>query len=113
MTRADLPNETEQLVMLGLVRLGEDAYGVPIRAEIDARSGRAVSLAAVYAALDRLESRGHVRSWLSEPLAERGGRARKHFEVTPAGARVLREARDAMARMWKGLEARPELRGRS
>lgn len=113
MADADLPNETEQLVLLALVRLGEDAYGVPIRTEIEGRAGRAISLAAVYAALDRLEVRGHVRSWLSEPLAERGGRARKHFEITPAGARAVRDARDAMARMWKGLEMHPDLRGRT
>jgi DNA-binding PadR family transcriptional regulator len=113
MADRDVPNETEQLVLLSLVRLGTEAYGVPIRSEIEARSGRAVSLAAVYAALERLESRGDVRSWLSEPLAERGGRARKHFEITPSGARALREARAAMARMWKGLEMHPDLRGRT
>jgi DNA-binding PadR family transcriptional regulator len=109
----DLPNETEQLVLLALVRLGEDAYGVPIRAEIERRSGRAVSLAAVYAALERLELRGQVRSWLSEPVAARGGRARKHFEITPMGANAVREAREAMARMWKGLEMHPDLRRRT
>jgi DNA-binding PadR family transcriptional regulator len=112
MREQDSPNETEQMVLLALVRLGEEAYGVPVRDEIERRSGRAVSLAAVYAALDRLETRGHVRSWLSDPLPERGGRARKHFRITPSGAAALRSAREAMARMWKGLELHTELRGR-
>jgi DNA-binding PadR family transcriptional regulator len=97
-------NDTEQLVLLALLRLGDDAYGVPVRAEIEARSGRSVSLAAVYATLDRLERRGFVEPWLSEPLPERGGRARKHFVITPAGARALRDARAVMERMWKGVQ---------
>lgn len=109
---ADTLTETEQLVLLALLRLGEEAYGVPVRAEIEARSGREVSLAAVYAALDRMERRGLVDSWLSEPLPERGGRARKHFRLTPVGAAALREAREVMERMWSGLEPHPDLRTR-
>lgn len=109
---SDTLTETEQLVLLALVRLGDQAYGVPVRTEIEATGGREVSLAAVYAALDRLEARGYVESWLSEPVPERGGRARKHFRVTPAGARALHEARELMARMWKGLEMHPDLRVR-
>ena len=109
---ADALTETEQLVMLALVRLGEEAYGVPVRSVIESRSGREVSLAAVYAALDRMERRGLVDSWLSEPLPERGGRARKHFRVTAAGARALHEAREVMQRMWRGVEPHPDLRVR-
>lgn len=109
---ADGLTETEQMVLLALLRLGEEAYGVPVRAEIEERGGREVSLAAVYAALDRMESRGLVSSWLSEPLRERGGRARKHFRITAAGAVALRESRDVMKRMWKGLEVHPDLRVR-
>lgn len=108
----DVLTETEQLVMLALVRLVPEAYGVPVRAEIEERAGREVSLAAVYAALDRLERRGMVTSWLSDPLPERGGRARKHFRVTPEGAHALHEARETMARMWSGLEPHPDLRSR-
>lgn len=105
----DEPNEVEQLILLALVRLGRGAYGVPVRAEIERRSGRKVSLAAVYGALDRMETRGYVKSWLSEPLPERGGRARKHFRITPSGARALRDAREVMTRMWRGLERHPDL----
>jgi DNA-binding PadR family transcriptional regulator len=98
--------ETEQLVLLALARLGDAAYGVPVRAEIESRSGRSVSLAAVYACLDRLERSGLVKSRLSEPLRERGGRARKHYRITHAGARAVREAREVMTRMWRGIEVR-------
>ena len=105
-------NETEQLVLLALLRLADDAYAVPIREEIEARAGRKLSVTAVYAALDRLERDGHVRSWLSDPLPERGGRARKHFAIRPSGAAALRRERASLDRMWEGLEAHPALRGR-
>lgn len=105
-------NETEQLVLLALAHLGDEAYGVTVRREIEERSGRSVSIAAVYASLERLERRGHVEAWLSEPTPERGGRARKHFRVTPAGASALRDARAAMDRMWAGLEELPESHAR-
>jgi DNA-binding PadR family transcriptional regulator len=103
-------NESEQLVLLALLRLGDDAYGVPIRTEIEDRSGRVISLAAVYASLDRLERRRLVESWRSEPLPERGGRARKHFSMTPLGATALREARETMDRMWHGVRIPRSLR---
>lgn len=105
-------NEMEQLVLLALVRLGEGAYGVPIREEIEGRAGRSVSIAAVYAALDRLEGRGLIDSWLSTPTPERGGRAKKHFAISAEGATALREARAAMARMWEGVELEPDLADR-
>jgi DNA-binding PadR family transcriptional regulator len=109
MTAREGLNEVDQLVMLALVRLNSSAYGVTIRAEIEGRSGRSVSMAAVYSALDRLERRGCAESWLSGPTSERGGRAKKHFKITVAGATQLRDARGAMARMWDGLEMHPDL----
>ena len=110
MTSREGLNEVDQLVMLALVRLDSSAYGVTIRAEIENRSGRSVSMAAVYSALDRLERRGYAESWLSDPTSERGGRAKKHFKITTAGATQLRDARGAMARMWEGLDMHPDLR---
>jgi len=95
--------------MLALARLDDGAYGVPIREEIERRARRPVSIAAVYAALDRLQQRELVESWLSGPLPERGGRARKHFRLTAAGATALLEARESMDRMWEGLDLRPDL----
>jgi DNA-binding PadR family transcriptional regulator len=108
MSRSELLNQVEQLVLLALARLGEDGYGVTIRREIEERAGRPVSMAAVYAALDRLERTGYACAWLSSPLPERGGRARKHFRLTAEGVSALREEREAMRRMWEGLRLRAE-----
>lgn len=110
MNRGEPLTEFEQLVLLALVRLGEDSYGVTIREEIERRAGRAVSLASAYAALTRMEERGYVGSWVSEPTPVRGGRARKHFRIEAAGAEALRQSRSVMDRMWQGLEAHPDLR---
>ena len=102
-THASL-SEFEQLVLLALARLGESAYGVTIREEIAGRAGKAVSLAAVYATLGRLVQRGLVSSRLSVPTATRGRRAKKFFAIEARGTAALLEARDAMQRMWQGLE---------
>ena len=110
MTSRNGLNEVDQLVLLALVRLDTDAYGVTIRKEIADRSGKPVSMAAVYASLDRLERSGLAESWLSEPKPERGGRAKKHFRITGEGAAQLRDAHGVMARMWEGLEMHPDLR---
>jgi PadR family transcriptional regulator len=91
------------LALLALSRLGEGAYGVTVREDIASVTGRDVSMAAVYAALDRLERRGLVEAWHSEPRPERGGRARRHFAPTPAGLAALRAERDLLARMWRGV----------
>lgn len=99
-------NETEQLVLLALARLRDEAYGVTVRQEIEERSGHPISIAAVYAALDRLERRGFAESWLAEPTPERGGRAKKHFRPTASGAEAVEAARAAMDRMWEGLDLR-------
>jgi DNA-binding PadR family transcriptional regulator len=96
-------SETEQLVLLALARLGEHAYGVTVRKEIQEQGGRAISIAAVYNALDRLEQGRCASSWYSASTPERGGRARKHFAITAAGVDALREARSVMERMWDGV----------
>lgn len=104
---ARLPlNETEQLVLLALARLRKNAYGVTVRREIESQSGRDVSIAAVYAALNRLERRGFAESWLSEPTPERGGRAKKHFRLTSSGIEALEAAREVIELMWAGLDLR-------
>jgi len=104
MSRSDRLNQIEQYVLLALARLGDDAYGGTVRREIESRAGRSVSITAVYAALDRLERQELIESWLSEPIPERGGRARKHFRLLPDGVTALEAERDAMRRMWEGLE---------
>lgn len=96
--------EFEQLILLALARVGDAAYGMAVQAEIEERAGRQASLAAVYATLGKLEERKLVESWVSPPTARRGGRATKHFHLTPAGAAALHDARARMARMWEGVE---------
>jgi PadR family transcriptional regulator, regulatory protein PadR len=97
--------EFEQLVMLGVLHCGPDAYGVPVWREIQGRTSRAVSIAAVYKTLDRLEAKTLVRSHLGEPTAERGGRGKRVYEVTPPGLRILRASLAALGRMTAGLES--------
>jgi DNA-binding PadR family transcriptional regulator len=96
----------EQLVLLGVLRLEDDAYGARIRQEIHARSGRDVSINAVYTTLDRLETKGLLRSWTGEPTAQRGGRRRKFYSVKAAGVTALRHAYHALRSMADGLEER-------
>ena len=103
MTKTSL-GEFEQLVLLACMRLGERAYAVSILEELAERAGRHASHAAVYVALRRLEDKGLVRSSLGEPTAARGGRAKRFFSVTPKALPLLRESRDALLAMWKGLE---------
>src|SRR5215470_9518015 len=90
----DALGEFEQLLLLAVVRLGDEAYGVTIRREIESRTGREVAIGALYTALDRLERKGFVRSAMSAPTAERGGRSRRHFRIKPAGAAALRQSRE-------------------
>ena len=96
--------EFEHLVLLAVLRLGDDAYGVPIAREIAARTGRNTSRAAVYIALRRLENRGLVSSRLGEPTPERGGRPKRFSRVEAAGLDQLRASRRALMHMWDGLE---------
>jgi len=101
--------EFEQLVLLAIVQLKNEVYGVPIADEIERRTGRAVSPAAVYVTLRRLEQKGLLSSTMSAPTAERGGKARRCVKLTPAGRESLRVSRQVLDRMWKGLD--PGLRG--
>src|SRR5215208_8154579 len=93
----------EQLVLLGVLRLDGGAYGAAIRQEIHLRSGRDVSINAVYTTLDRLEAKGMLRSWTGEPTAQRGGRRRKFYALNPAGSEALRHAYRALQSMAAGL----------
>jgi PadR family transcriptional regulator, regulatory protein PadR len=94
-----LLGELEQLVMLALPALGNDAYAVSIRDHIDARTGISLGRSSVYVTLDRLERKGYVRSALGDPTPERGGKAKRCFEITAAGERALKEAERAVLRM--------------
>ena len=98
--------DLELLILLALIRLGPEAYGVPVAREIEAHAGRTVALGSIYAALERLEAAGLITSELGESTPERGGRAKRHFRITEAGLRETRSRRDALVNMWKGM---PEL----
>lgn len=97
------------MVLLAAVYLGDDVYGVPIADEIERRTGREISPAAVYVTLRRLEQKGLLSSSMSAPTPERGGKARRCVKVTAAGLESLRLSRQVLDRMWKGLD--PGLRG--
>jgi DNA-binding PadR family transcriptional regulator len=96
--------EFEQLVLLAIAHLEGEAYGVPIVEEIERRTGRSVARAAVYITLRRLEEKGFVSSWMSDPTPERGGKGRRYVKLEAAGARALRDARQAAEQMWRGLD---------
>ena len=100
----------EQLVLLGVLRLQllDSAYGAAIRQEIHTRSGRDVSINAVYTTLDRLETKGFLESWVGDPTSQRGGRRRKFYALRPTGLAALRQAYRAFTAMADGLQSRLE-----
>lgn len=100
--------DLEQLVMLALMRLGDDGYGVSVQREIAARTQREVTLGAVYTALARLEEKGFVASHVGEPLPQRGGRRRRHYTVLAAGRVATAEAWQAVRALSRGLQAQLE-----
>jgi len=95
--------EMELMVLLAVIRLGDDAYGVPISKELLNLAGREVALGSVYAALDRMERKGFVTSSLGDPTPERGGRAKRFFRVTPAGSKAIKLTRTALTKLWSGI----------
>ena len=95
--------EFEQLILLAILRLGDDAYGVTIRAELANRAGRAVAPGALYTALERLETKGLIASRMSDPTPQRGGRAKRLVTVTASGVQALTRAMQAYERMLDGL----------
>jgi DNA-binding PadR family transcriptional regulator len=96
--------ELEQIVLLALIRLGDNAYGVPIRQDIEKRTKRSLSIGALYHTLERLEEKGFVSSRTGDPTPERGGRAKRFFRAEPPGLQALRRTRNALDVMWEGLD---------
>jgi PadR family transcriptional regulator PadR len=101
--KGDALGEFEHLVLLAVLRLCEDAYGMRVRREIAERTSRDVSIGAVYATLDRLAAKGLLTPSLSDPTPERGGRAKKSFRLTPAGVDAINRSRQELAGMLDGL----------
>ena len=99
----DYLTDFELMLLLAILRVGDDAYGVPIAREIEASGERTVMLGAVYAGLDRLEANGFIVSTVGSPTPERGGRAKRYFRVTASGMKAVRQAKRAFTRMWSGV----------
>ena len=97
--------EFELMILLAVIRLGDEAYGVPISRELEAYRGRDVSVGSVYAALERLEAKDLVSSSLGDPTPERGGKAKRYFRVTSAGLRQVHETRRVLSKLWHALPA--------
>lgn len=104
MAKSNFLGEFEQMVMLAVLRLDDEAYGVPIHDEIERVTGRDTSRGAVYVTLDRLEKKGYLRSWMSDPRPERGGRSRRCYELEPGGVEALEQSRSALRALWRGVE---------
>src|SRR6185295_3475553 len=102
-----LKHQMELFVLIAVARLEDDAYGVTIRDEIERITTRPVSIGGVYNALDRLERDGMVKPFYSEPRAERGGRARRHYALTGAGHAAVRRERTLSVRLWEGYTPDP------
>jgi PadR family transcriptional regulator len=104
MSNRDYLGEFEHIVILALLRLGDRAYGVTVRQEIEARISREVSIGAIYATLDRLEEKGYVKSELGDPTPERGGRSKRFFRVSARGVAAVNRTHRAVKTMTAGLD---------
>ena len=100
-----LLTDFELMIVLAILRVGDEAYGVQIARDIETTVGRRVMMGAAYAALDRLERNGLVTSRTGDPTPERGGRAKRYYELRPRAVDALKESRRALVALWRGLEA--------
>lgn len=106
MAKGDYLGEFEHIVLVTVLRLGDGAYGAMIRAEIERVTGRSAAIGAVHATLERLEHKGFVSSWIGEPTAERGGKAKRHFKLEADGLSALKNARKTFERLHSGVSLR-------
>lgn len=104
MSKRDYLGEFEHIVLLAVLRLADQAYGVTVRREIEVRTKREVSIGAIYATLDRLEAKGYVQSRAGDPTPERGGRSKRLFRVTAHGVSAVNRTRRALLRLTEGLD---------
>jgi DNA-binding PadR family transcriptional regulator len=107
MSNREYLGEFEQVVLLALLQLGETGYGFTIRREIHLRTGRSISLGALYSTLNRLEAKGYVASWLADPTPQRGGKSKRYFRIEDSGAVALRRTEQMLAHMREGLTWEP------
>jgi DNA-binding PadR family transcriptional regulator len=95
--------EFDLMLLLAVIHLGEEAYGVPVARKLEQHRGRIVSVGSVYAALERLESKGLITSSLGDPTPERGGKAKRYFRITKEGLRQVHETRRVLTRLWRTI----------
>lgn len=96
--------EFEELVLLAIYSVDGEAYGVSLQEKLEQLLERGISIGAVYAALDRLERKGHVTSWVGGATGQRGGRRKRYFEITAAGVETLKRVRRIRERIWREIE---------
>ncbi len=106
MARGAYLGEFEHVVLLSVLRLGDGTHGALIRAEIEDVTGRSPAIGAVHATLERLERKYLISSWIGEPTAQRGGKAKRHFKIEAAGANALKDVRATLDRLHAGLSLR-------
>jgi PadR family transcriptional regulator, regulatory protein PadR len=111
MTRETL-GQLEQLLMLAVARLGDEAYGGAVQKMLEETAGRSASIATIYVTLVRLEKKGYVRSRREGPTPVRGGKAKRCFRLTPKGVEALKESRAALERMWRPVSRLGEFKAR-
>jgi PadR family transcriptional regulator PadR len=104
-----LLTDFELMILLAVLRAGDEGYGMRIAEEIQRITGRSVLMGAIYAALDRLERNELVSSTIGDPTPQRGGRAKRFFEVTPRGLRAVKQTREALIALWTDV---PQLKER-
>lgn len=104
MSKGDHLGDLEELMLLAVLRLGDEAYGSTIRDELEKGAERSVSVSTVYVTLMRLEEKGYAESWKGESTSARGGKAKRHYAVTPEGAEAVRATRDVREQMWRGVD---------
>ena len=102
--KGDRLGEFEEMLLLAVYALGDETYGVPVQQHVERASRRNVSMGAVYAALDRLERKGFVRSMTGEATAMRGGKRKRHFAITAEGRKVLNDVRRIREQLWRAVE---------
>jgi PadR family transcriptional regulator PadR len=103
MTNRSYLGEFEIMLLLAVIHLGDEAYGVPISRELEKYRGRDVAVGSVYAALERLEAKQLVSSSLGEPTPERGGKAKRYFRITKEGLRQVHETRRVLTKLWQAI----------
>ena len=107
MGKGEYLGEFELVVLIAVVRLGSEAYGMTVYEEIGATTGREMSVPAVYVTLTRLEQKGYVSSRKGDPNVERGGRPKKFYRLEPAGVGALKQSRSMLDRLWDGVDLEP------